>query len=230
MDLASQMNNNLQHMMSIFTSRMSEFEKILAEQVSGSSGTPQTVKALAAEYTGFKSFILDAITILKKEIELLVHGYDHLESQSRRKVLLFHGLPEKKDEVLQDRIVTLINDQMKIADFNDNGIATCHRLGEFKKDRSRPVLVRFSQLRTRSTVWNAKTKLKGTKVSVKEFLTKPRQEVFTAARKHFGITKCWSADGIIVILLPNGTRKKITSMHQLQELQSQHAPNQVTSK
>ncbi|KAL4711646.1 hypothetical protein ACJJTC_011354 [Scirpophaga incertulas] len=120
MDLASQMNNNLQHMMSIFTSRMSEFEKILAEQVSGSSGTPQTVKALAAEYTGFKSFILDAITILKKEIELLVHGYDHLESQSRRKVLLFHGLPEKKDEVLQDRIVTLINDQMKIADFNDN--------------------------------------------------------------------------------------------------------------
>ncbi|KAL4703064.1 hypothetical protein ACJJTC_015199 [Scirpophaga incertulas] len=78
------------------------------------------------------------------------------------------------------------------------------------------------RVRTRMGIWNNKTKLKGTKISIKEFLTKPRQGVFIAARKHFGINKCWTSGGIIIVLLSDGTRKKITSMSELQHLTAQH--------
>ncbi|CAH2097846.1 unnamed protein product [Euphydryas editha] len=72
--------------------------------------------------------------------------------------------------------------------------------------------------------------LKGTKITLTEFLTKSRQDIFAEARNHFGLKKCWSADGVIVILLPDKTRAKITSSLELKKLISQYPKSSSSSQ
>lgn len=215
-----QLVKSMDELSSMFNTRMVEFEKNL--QPPGYTATNPTVKALAAEFNTFKTFIWNSLGILKSQVELVALGLDRLETQSRRKVLLFHGIKEDKDEDILKKIMYVLTSQMKLSDSKPDSIESCHRLG-VKRESARPILVRFTNMQARSTVWKAKTSLKGTKTTVTEFLTKSRQEVFVAARGHFGMKKCWSADGVVVILLPDKSRKKVTSMSELKKLMAQHS-------
>lgn len=210
-----QLLKSMEELSSVFTSRMGEFEKNLSQ--SGSATSNPTLKTLTAEFHTFKSFVWKTLGILKSQIELVVVGLDRLETQSRRKVLLFHGLEENTNEDVLEKMLHVLSNHLKMTDIRSTAIESCHRLG-VKKDSARPILLRFNSCQLRSSVWKAKTKLKGTKITVTEFLTKSRQEVFIAARKHFGIKKCWSSDGMVVILLPSNSTIKISSLRELKQL------------
>lgn len=214
------LSKNFEELSSRFDARMAEFE---TNYLPSSSGVPNpTVKALAAEFYTFKMFIWKSLALLKSQLELVASGMDRLETHSRRKILLFHGIKEEKDENISEKIVQVLTTQMKLPDLNPDTIETCHRLG-VKKESARPILVRFTNMQARSMVWRAKTSLKGTKTTITEFLTKARQDVFTAARSHFGMRKCWTADGVVVILLPDKSRAKVTSQSELKQLITQFA-------
>ncbi|KAL4711439.1 hypothetical protein ACJJTC_016193 [Scirpophaga incertulas] len=60
------------------------------------------------------------------------------------------------------------------------------------KDRPRPILVKFADDAGKSIVWRAKASLKTSSITLKEFLTRTRQTVFTRARLRFGIRACWT--------------------------------------
>ncbi|KOB65221.1 Uncharacterized protein OBRU01_23031 [Operophtera brumata] len=79
-------------------------------------------------------------------------------------------------------------------------------------------MVRSANYKTRNLVWNSKTSLKNTGITVSEFLTKSRHDVFTAARKHFGMGHCRTSDGKIVILLRNNKRRRIETLAELKPL------------
>ncbi|CAH2087480.1 unnamed protein product [Euphydryas editha] len=215
---AEKLVNSFAELSSRFDARMAEFEKNL-QQPSSSVPNP-TVKALAAEFYAFKTFIWNSLGLLKSQVELVASGLDRLETHSRRKILLFHGVKEDKDEDASKKILTLLTSQMKLTNIKPDAIELCHRLG-MKKESARPILVRFTNMQARSMVWMAKTLLKGTKTTVTEFLTKTRQGVFVAARNHFGMKKCWSADGVVVILLPDKSRVKVTSLLELKKFTTQ---------
>lgn len=215
-----QLVKSMDELSSMFNTRMAEFEKNL--QQPGSVAPNPTVKALAAEFYTFKTFVWKSLGLLKSQVELVANGLDRLETQSRRKILLFHGIKEDKDEDALKKIMKILTSQMKLSDLKPDTIESCHRLG-VKKESARPILVRFTNMQARSIAWKAKTMLKGTKTTVTEFLTKTRQDIFVAARSHFGMKKCWSADGIIVILLPDKSRVKVTSLSELKNLMTQHS-------
>lgn len=221
---AGQLLKGLEELTSLFNNRMSEFERSL--QQPGAKESSPTIKSLAAEYNSFKSFVCKSLTLLKSQIELVFMGLDRLDAHSRRKVLLFHGIKEDADEDVLAKVVAVLSTQMQMSTLQSKDIDLCHRLGP-KKGSARPVLVRFSSLMHCRDVWKNKTALKGSKVTVSEFLTKVRQEVFVAARQHFGVKRCWSADGVIVVLLPDKTRKKIFSMGELRSLMVQN-PTLIT--
>lgn len=221
MDTAD-VNVNIQDFTTMFHSRMEDFEKALHQHsVSLAPGAQlQTVKALSADYQQFKSFVVKALNTFKIQMDLLNTGMDRLETHSRRKVLLLHGLPEDSKENVASRVHEVFSSRMKLTQVRPENIESCHRLGTAKKDRTRPVLVRFAIYKCRSAVWNAKTALKGTRISMSEFLTKSRQNIFAAARKHFGIKNCWTTDGTTVVMLPDKSRRKITAIGELQKLQA----------
>lgn len=214
-------NESLQNITSFFHSRMEDFEKALHQHtVMAIPGSQlQTVKALSADYQQFKTFVVNAVRTLKMQLDLLNTSFDQLETHSRRKVLLLHGLPEDSKENVAAKVHEVLSSKMKLMQARPEDIEACHRLGTAKKERTRPVLVRFATYKSKSDVWKAKTMLKGSRISMSEFLTKSRQNIFVAARKHFGIKNCWSSDGTIVVMLPDKTKRKITEFGALQKLQ-----------
>lgn len=207
---------SIHELSSLFNSRMGEFEKNIQQP-----GANTTVKSLTADFYTFKSFVWKTIGMLKSQVELLHISFDRLEMHSRRKVLLFHGVKEDVGEDTCKKVSVILSDQLKLSGISNEAFESCHRLGA-KRNTARPILVRFTTVHLRSMVWKAKTALKGSKTSISEFLTKPRQDVFVAARAHFGMKRCWSADGVIVVLLPDKNRKKIVSLAELKLLTSQY--------
>ncbi|CAH2108763.1 unnamed protein product [Euphydryas editha] len=133
--------------------------------------------------------------------------------QSGRKLLPFYGVKGNRDEDVRRSVIALLSNKMKIPDITEH-LSSCHRLG-IKRESAHPIIVRFSDLQLRSKAWKTKTSLRGTEITITEFLTKPCQEIFVAAHNHFSMKKCWAADGVIVILLPHKYLKKVTTLSAL---------------
>lgn len=187
----------------LFTSKMSEFQQDLHKTASPVSTSP-----LASEFHQFKSLILSLLNTLQRQVEFLATNIDRQEMRRRQKCLLFHGVPEQKTEDLKTSITGLIGKHLVLPNFSSSCIKTSYRLGK-SSDKPRPIVVKFSDISTRDTVWFAKGKLKGSGITQSEFLTKDRHDAFLEARQRFGISKCWSRNGWIHIIGPDGARHRI---------------------
>ncbi|KAF9414606.1 hypothetical protein HW555_007535 [Spodoptera exigua] len=207
---------NLEVMQSLFKSRMDAYEDKL-EKVSAAQSPTADLSSLQQEFMEFKEFVLRALNSFKSQIELLAQGYDRHETAMRRKVLLLHGVPEHRNEQVREVVGKVFSNEMKLAELGTSDIHVCHRLGSSSRS-PRPILVRFFTTEHRHLVWDNKKLLKGTGITISEFLTQLRHRAFTAARKHFGLSNCWSVEGKIVIIAPDKSRHKIEPSTQLQEL------------
>lgn len=226
----SQLSNNMDEIVKLFETRMNQFDKTLA-QTQGASKTSTTntfgdLSALAADYINFKELMWKTLSLLRQQLQLLSSGFDMQEARSRNNILLFHGLQETNDEQVECKVKSTLT-QMQLSNIDISNIDVCHRLG-VKKEKPRPILVRFTTIKYKNLVWNAKTLLKGSGITVSEFLTKPRQELFYTARKHFGIKSCWTSDGAIILALPDKSRKKIVAHSELQILLDKY-PHGISS-
>lgn len=202
--------NNLEELEKLFASRMGDYEEKLKKVTTGSTNPPDILN-LSREFSEFKLLVWQTLSKIKTQMELLSLGFDRHETIMRRKVLLFHGVPEKPNEKLPESIFKVITDKLNLPEVPMDGLHVCHRLGS-NHGKTRPVLVRFFDTEHRKLVWENKTLLKGTGVTITEFLTQSRHRVFTMARKHFGVKHSWTTDGKIVVLLPDKTRRKMETM------------------
>ena len=198
-------------MAEMFNVRMNEFQHDLSKTAS-----PATVSTLAADFASFKNFIHTALSSLQKQVELLNREVDRMEMSRRRKTLLIHGLAENKSEDVGTLVVNTMANNLDVANFSASNIRTAYRLGRLQGDKPRPVVVKFSDAQVRHSIWLAKTKLKGSGITISEFLTKSRHEVFMLARRRYGVGKCWTRDGTINVIAPNGLRYRVECMADLQ--------------
>lgn len=96
------------------------------------------------------------------------------------------------------------------------------------KDHPWPIFMHFADVTTRSSIRRAKPALKGTSISVREFLTKARQAIFCKVRQHFGMKAVWTQSGNIVVKTPEGHRRKVLYMEHLFLLLERHPRAVVT--
>jgi len=195
---------------------MEQYEEDLKAAGSESS-FHKTVANLSKDYMEFKGLVWKTLASLKSQMELLALGLDRHEMASRMKVLLLHGLPEENSTNLVPSVINFFSNKMCVSDVSSRDITACHRLGN-NTSKPRPLLVRFERQATRNTVWRNKTKLKGSGFTLSEFLTKPRHETFVKARKHFGINRCWTSEGRIIIQVADNKRRRVESTNELREL------------
>lgn len=188
-----------------FNSKMEEFQKNL----NSSSNTTSPPTNIAVQFNVFRSFMLSALEGLQLQVQLLTKQCDNIEMRSRKKILLLHGVSEDKKEDTEAQVVKVLSEHLKISNFCVDDISRCQRLGRTLSGKSRPILVKFKDQSLRNQIWYSKTRLKGTGVTVSEFLTKTRHETFMAARKRFGVSKCWTKDGFIIVIGPDGKRHSI---------------------
>lgn len=199
-----------------FSSRMLQYEDSL-QKMSSEGPAHKDLASLSQDFSDFKVLMWRTVALFKSQIELLVQGLDKHEMVSRRKVLLLHGIPDDSNISSTQAALDVLSKHLNLKDIRAEDFVSCHRLGS-TGNKPRPILVRFSSFTHRSAVWSAKTCLKGTGITISEFLTKTRHEVFMAARKHFGLQQCWSVEGKINIQLPDKSRSKVETMPELFKL------------
>lgn len=193
-----------------FAKRMAELEA----QLHSGGPTKDTVARVAEEFRTFRELMFSMIGLLRKQINECSAAIDDIETRHRRKSLIFVGVAESEQEDCKTAILDAVH-RMELKNVTVSNITVCHRIGAQRKDHNRPILVRFSDVALRSAVWRSKTKLKGSPVAVKEFLTRVRQSIFLRARQHFGIRAAWTNDGVILVKSLDGNRHKITTPLQL---------------
>lgn len=196
-----------------FNKRMAELEAQLT-----TSAAKDTVAKVAEEFRTFRELMFNMLSLLRQQIRDCAHSVDSIETRHRRKALLFLGV-EETDE--QDNVAVINNILHKKMALSPS-INACYRIGARGEEHHRPLLVWFSNVADRNAVWNAKSKLRGSSVALREFLTKPRQAIFAKARQHFGMRACWTQDGTIVIKVADGDRQKVITMAALDTLLARH--------
>lgn len=206
-----------------FNRRMAELEA----QLNSGGPAKDTVARVAEEFRTFRELIFNMLGLLRRQITECHQLIDTMESRHRRKSLIFMGLPESEGENCSSTILQVVQDRLGVKNISGPDLTICHRIGAPNKDRHRPILVRFSRFDLRTAVWRVKTSLRGSSISIREFLTKARQTVFSKARQYFGMKCCWTQDGVIVVKTPEGSRHKLMSIEELNVLMEKHprAPN-----
>ncbi|KAG7304614.1 hypothetical protein JYU34_011595 [Plutella xylostella] len=200
--------------------RMDEFERRLG---SFSSSTKKAdLEELTQEYCSFKETVLPMLRLLQDQILRIAAQVDEMDSQTRRNALLVSGIKEDDDESPEALICDMAVSVMGISNFDKTSIVHCVRLGVRRPDSNRPILVKFGNLKSKSDIWMSKTKLKSSQVVISEFLTKPRQRIFLRARRHFGISSCWTRSGTVMVRLPDDSRVKVLTEAALDELCKKH--------
>ena len=120
---------------------------------------------------------------------------DRQEQYSRRKCLLLHGIAEANDENTDDFVLKTINEKLDV-DITENEIDRSHRIGREKNGQiPRPIIVKLTRYNTRKKVFVSKRKLKGTGVSITEYLTSKGMEQLNKAREEHGFTNVWTTHG-----------------------------------
>ncbi|KAF9410954.1 hypothetical protein HW555_010086 [Spodoptera exigua] len=198
-------------------------------QIQSAGSSKDTVARIAEEFRTFRELVFDMLKLLRSQVTECCRNIDGLEMRNRRKAVIFQGIPEKDKEDCSQVTLQVINAKLG-QDFPMSALKVCHRLGVHNKNHHRPILVRFSSVDYKASVWRAKTRLQGTKISVKEFLTRPRQEVFVRARQHFGMRACWTQDGNIFLKASDGSKHRVICMEELSPLLDKYPSVQSVSQ
>lgn len=215
MDLYAELQKNMDEITETFSERMGKYEQEL--HAATPTPGPQDITKLTREFSDFKSLVWKSLGMLKNSLQLLTLGLDRHETAARRKVLLVHGVQEAAKEEADVILKGVLTDRLKVSAECLRDLKVVHRLGA-KGTKSRPLLVRFATHTARNEVWSLKKELRGSGITVSEFLTKSRHGVFIAARKHFGVSNTWTSDGKIHLLLPDGSRQKLECWADLRPL------------
>ncbi|KAM3963068.1 uncharacterized protein ACR2FA_002828 [Aphomia sociella] len=203
---------SINEMMEHFNVRMAAFQKDLHKV----NNAPLTISSLAADFTAFRAFITDTLGNLQKQVAVLAQQLDLAEMRSRRKILLLHGVEERRGSDSSQDVVKVVKETLKLSDFSLVDITRSHRMGRLATDKPRPILVKFKEETVRNKVWFTKTALKDSGITISEFLTKGRHDAFITARHHFGVKNCWTRGGCVVIITADGTRHRVTTSAEVQ--------------
>lgn len=215
------LKHTISEMAELFNSRMAAFEVELQK----SPTAPPSSSTLAAEFSTFRSFILASLSSLQQQVEMVARGLDQLEMRGRRKILLLHGVTEENKEDTAAVVVKVVTTHLKLSSFEASDIKRCHRMGRPpSSQKPRPCLVKLHDVDVRDAIWFAKTRLKGTGITVSEFLTKGRHSLFMAAREKLGVDKAWTRAGDIFVLASDGSRHKISSVADLNRFEVSEKP------
>ncbi|KAJ0169632.1 hypothetical protein K1T71_012562 [Dendrolimus kikuchii] len=193
------LQQSIAQLSSKFAERMDNFEGELRK---GSTSSPN-IATLAADFSTFKSFVMGALHSLQDQFILLANSVDQIEMRSRRKILLFHGISEEKQEDTAAAVAKVVVNQVKQTAFQVTDIKRCYRMGKSMSSggKPRPVLVKFTDIPVRNQVWFAKTNLKASGITVSE--------------KQIGVSRCWTRDGVIYAVSTDGTRHRLDSVQDL---------------
>ena len=112
--------------------KLTDFENSIAFMSDEFETLKTSVQSLESEVRHIKKENFD----LKEEISTLKESMVSEKARSMRNNLLFHGVPESKEENCEQTVRTFIKNKLNIED-SDYEIERAHRIGPYKRDKKR---------------------------------------------------------------------------------------------
>lgn len=179
--------------------------------------------ALTAANQEIKRLSDDVATLAGRVNELegvVADKTDDLEQYHRRANLRFYGIEETAKESTDDIVVGLCREKLGV-ELPKSAVSRSHRVGRQPGPAAdgrrlhRPIIVRFVSYRDRQQVFNAKKRLKGSGVVIREDLTVRRAEVYREAVTRYGPRNTWTQDGRVLWVDQQGSRGGATRLADL---------------
>jgi hypothetical protein len=160
------------------------------------------------------------VVINKLETEVMA-ALDEREQYSRRNNVRIFGVAEKDNEDTNQLVVDIaakLNVQLE-----DCHIDRSHRIGKVG-DMPRPIIVKFVSYAERSAVFRSKKLLRGTKITIREDLTKMRLSLLKEAVSLYSTKAVWSSDGVILVNVGKDRPFRVKTAGDLENLVEKHPP------
>lgn len=198
---------------------MDSFKKQIDELRAASAVASPTLEAISAEFATFRTKIHDMLSSLYAKSAELQYRVEELEAKSRRKTLLIHGVKEDTALSPTAAAMNIFIAKLGCMTISESSLESCYRLGrdDSKRTTPRPIVVKFNRRDDRYVVWAKKKMLKGTATLITESLIRSRQLLFSEARTVFKTNKCWTHEGKIVVMYPDGSKYTLSSRDHLEQ-------------
>ena len=153
---------------------------------------------------------------LYADLGTAINQIDDLEQYTRKNNLEIHGIPEKTEENLVEKVIKLAN-ALNVTIRSDD-IDICHRMLTGRNvSKPRPIIVRFKSYRTKKELYGVRKSLKNQRMSqifqgagivyINENLTRMRRQLFAKVwkrKKSEQWHSAWTMDGKIFMKLSLG--------------------------
>lgn len=130
----------------------------------------------------------NSVETLSTQQDSLQSRVDELEDRSRRNNIILRGIPDGREtwEESEARVREVLDGVFD--PLPETGIERAHRLGQYHPSKCRPIIVRFSNFKTKNKVLSARKKLKEKDVLVSEDFSPStrhaRKKLFEFAKSH----------------------------------------------
>jgi len=180
------------------------FVDLVADKLS--AAVNQKIQASLQQALADVADLRKELTTLKKDFKEVkedsLRRDDELEQYQRRNNLRVFGIEESDGEDTDQLLLDLFKDKLNV-DVQLADIDRSHRVGKPSTPgtngavKPRAIIVKFTSYRTRRAVFSVKKRLRGSKVSISEDLTRHRYNLLRQATEEHGRGNVWSSDGRI---------------------------------
>lgn len=168
----------------------------------------------------------DELAKKDEKIEMLeavvADGLDEREQYSRRNNLRIFGIPEAENEDT-DKLVIDVAGKMGVS-LEPYHIDRSHRVGK-TSENPRPIIVKFVSYAERRVVFTSKKKLKGSRITVREDLTKTRLDLLKTAESQYSRSAVWTSDGVILVNVGKQRPFRVKTGKDLEKLLKKFPPS-----
>ena len=161
--------SNIQNVISIFETRVTQLESSLREAEIEIAVQKQLITSQSQELSQLKN-TFDASG--QGDFKALKERIDDLEDRSRRNNLRFEGLEETSEENWEqtaEKVSKLLKDKLQIRERVE--IERAHRVGKKSPGQSRTIVAKFLRFSDRDKILQNSKNLKGTNVYINEDLS-----------------------------------------------------------
>lgn len=179
--------------------------------------TSQEIKTQISDINSEIRAVKTKVTILENRDKQYSEQLNFIQKELRKNNLIIFGLVEEDEEDILQKVLDLFNNTLKVS-VEATEINITYRFG--KKEKSRPVLVKFVTTFKKIEVLKNGKLLKNTQVAISNDLTKEDREKQKILRDHLKIAKAENLEAKIVRnqLLVNST---FFNVNQLMEMSKQ---------
>lgn len=128
------------------------------------------------------------------------------EQWTRKSAVRVFGIPQSNPrEDCRQLVHDVVTDKLKL-DLDPHAVEVAHRVGKPRDGKPAPIIAKFARRDVRDLVLRARKALKGTRISIKEDLTKDNQKLLHDLSTHEEISAAWSWNGKIFGKLVSNNR------------------------